>query len=165
MVRIGQGVLILATALASAVGISAVAQAEEAVSCAPFTLISDSWQRGFSGTDAPQVGDVRAGTRRLVDEAGNELGLYAYSAVVVAVGEGGDDTLLVTRTFSFADGSLAGASTTFHPEIEDLDASPAPIVTVVTGGSGVFREAHGTVEMGPFREDGSRVLTFDVACD
>jgi hypothetical protein len=136
-----------------------------AMECAPFEVQSDNWQRGVYPKGDPIIGTKRAGTRRLFDDTGQEIGLYTYVGVVVEVGTGGETIMNVTRTFSFEDGILTGVGVTAHPDVIDTLVQPDRIYTVVTGGSGAFRGAHGTIEMKTPQQDGKRAVSFDISCE
>ncbi|MEM8729382.1 MAG: hypothetical protein AAGF79_05630 [Pseudomonadota bacterium] len=148
-----------------AVGASALPNAALAQECAPFEVFAKDWKRGVYPDGEAVVGTKRAGTRRLHDESGEGVGLYTYAATVVEVQENGETILNVTRTWTLQDGTLVGVGMIAHPDAVDINVQPDQIGSVVVGGTGVFRGAHGSVEMRAPNGDGDRMVSFDISCD
>lgn len=149
---------------ASGAATPAQLQASE-MQCTSFEVVSKDWRRGVHPPGDPVVGMKRAGTRRLFDDKGNEIGLYTYAGTVVDVFDGGETIMNITRTWSFKDGTIAGVGMIAHPDVMNVDVQPDLVASVVTGGTGAFRQAHGSVEMLEPNADGSRPVRFDIGCD
>lgn len=134
--------------------------------CGPLKLLADNWRAGHAdiGGVGPSFGDVRAGTFRLIDEAGKERGTFHYATTLVDIDDAGH-TLHVRRVFVTDSGDITASGIARIPSIADLQRQAKPARLTIDGGSGAFRKAHGTVQSGPVRDDGNREFVFDIACD
>lgn len=131
--------------------------------CGAFTLIGG--EKGVNVVDNPPAGkspgDVRAGWRRLADENGVAAGSVHYVAVLTEPGADGGDVLAGDYYVRLAAGTIAAQ--TLYQLLDSTDTSQKAqnAVLIVTGGTGAFAGASGTIEI--VAGEAPRYV-FDLAC-
>ena len=139
------------TGLAGIVAILAATGAADAAdpACGAFTLVGG--EKGITVVDNPpagkSAGDVRAGWRRLADEAGNPVGTVHYVAVLTEPDAEGGDVLAGDYYVRFGEGYLAAQTVYQLPDAADTSQKARNAVLMVTGGTGPFAGAAGTIEI------------------
>lgn len=141
------GFLIVSTmAVALATG-AANAQQE----CQEFTLVGGKKNVHLidNGESGDSAGDLRVVTRPLLDEQGAEYGELKVVSTVTGAGRGdGDTSFLGAAHFIFRIGDLVGQASYQRPN-DKVDANPETVTYIITGGSGIYKGATGTVEVAP----------------
>jgi len=136
---------VLALALATVPGFAVAA---DNVGCGDYSL--KGGEKGVGVVDNPptgeSIGDTRAGWRKLLDEAGKEIAEVHFVATLTAP-ETADhgDVLTAQYVVRFADGWLATQSLYELANAADTGQGAGDAVLVVTGGTGPFAGAGGTV--------------------
>jgi hypothetical protein len=137
------------TIAAGALLLIATAGAEAGPACGAFTLIGG--EKGINVVDNPPAGkspgDVRAGWRRLADDAGNPAGTVHYVAILTEPGADGGDVLTGDYYVRLADGVIAAQTVYQLPDSTDTSQRAQNAVLIVTGGTGTFAGATGTIEL------------------
>ena len=132
-------------------------------SCGAFTLIGG--EKGVNVVDNPPAGkspgDVRAGWRRLADEGGVAAGTVHYVAVLTEPGAVGGDVLAGDYYVRLAGGTIAAQTLYQLADAGDTSQKAQNAVLIVTGGTGDFAGARGTVEI--VAGEAPRYV-FDLAC-
>ena len=152
----------VAVALAGGALAADAAQASEP-SCGAFTLIGG--EKGVNVIDNPpagkSAGDVRAGWRRLADEGGAAMGTVHYVAVLTEPGATGGDVLAGDYYVRLATGTIAAQTLYQLPDSTDTSQKAQNAIMIVTGGTGIFAGAGGTIEI--VAGEAPRYV-FDLAC-
>ncbi len=129
--------------------IATVAAAEAGPVCGAFTLVGG--EKGINVVDNPPAGkspgDVRAGWRRLADEAGEPAGTVHYVAILTEPGAEGGDILAGNYYVRLAEGVIAAQTIYQLPDSTDTSQKAQNAVLIVTGGTGTFAGATGTIEL------------------
>jgi hypothetical protein len=117
--------------------------------CGAFTLVGG--EKGVNVVDHPPVGkspgDVRAGWRRLADESGTAAGSVHYVAVLTEPGAAGGDVLAGDYYVRLGGGTIAAQTLYQLPDSTDTSQKAQNAVLIVTGGTGAFAGAGGTIEI------------------
>lgn len=133
---------------AALVAFASAAQAA-GTDCGAFTLIGG--EKGVNVVDNPpegkSPGDVRAGWRRLADENGTAAGTVHYVAVLTEPGAAGGDVLAGDYYVRLGAGTIAAQTLYQLPDSTDTSQKAQNAVLIVTGGTGVFAGAGGTIEI------------------
>lgn len=109
------------------------------------------------------IGDLRIGSRELLDAAGKAVGtVYFKSTVATAGGDSGADVLTSEYFVSFADGWIATQSLYELPDAQDTSQRAADAVLVVTGGTGTFAGVAGSVTI---QSGEPPTYEFDLSCN
>lgn len=137
-------------AITAVVVATAPALAEAAgPSCGAFTLVGG--EKGIAVIDNPPAGkspgDVRAGWRRLADEAGKAVGSVQFMATLTEPGAEGGDILAGQYFIRLADGYIASQTVYQLPDSTDTSQKAQNAILVVTGGTGPYAGATGTIEL------------------
>ncbi|MEM7443605.1 MAG: hypothetical protein AAF414_09785 [Pseudomonadota bacterium] len=107
--------------------------------------------------DSP--GDIRVGLRELADQDGNPAGALYFVSTLAQLSDEGEHLFVADFQVDLPDGLLVG-STNFQ-RVNDTTQESAPLVIVITGGSGAYRGASGVLEI----ESGDRPsYSFDLDC-
>ncbi len=120
--------------------------------CGSFVLVGAEKQAAV--IDNPpagkSIGDVRAGSRALVDESGNPIGKVHYVATLTAPGSAGHGDVLASQYFvTLPGGWVASASLYELVDAADTSQKAGSATLVVTGGSGPYAGATGTISIEP----------------
>jgi hypothetical protein len=156
--------LAVAALMALAVGES-MADEAKGPDCGAFTLVGG--EKGVEVVDNPPAGrssgDTRAGWRKLADESGNPVGEVQFVATLTAPG-GGDrgDVLAADYFVTLPDGWIASTSVYELANAADTSQRAGNATLVVTGGTGAYRGASGTIVIEP--GEAPRYV-FDLACN
>jgi hypothetical protein len=117
--------------------------------CGSFTLVGG--EKGINVIDNPPAGkspgDVRAGWRMLADEAGNAVGSVQFVATLTEPGAPGGDVLAGEYFIRLPDGYIASQTVYQLPDSTDTSQKAQNAVLVVTGGTGPYAGASGTIEL------------------
>jgi hypothetical protein len=117
--------------------------------CGAFVLVGS--EKGINVIDnAPagkSPGDVRAGWRKLADEAGNPIGAVHFVATLTEPGAEGGDILSGQYFIRLPDGYIASQTVYQLPDSTDTSQKAQNAILVVTGGTGPFAGASGTIEI------------------
>jgi hypothetical protein len=154
--------LLLAAAVALPNG-SALAQGG-GTACAAFTLTGG--EKVISVIDqppeGPSPGDMRVGSRQLVDDKGSRIGEVHFRSTMTALAAGGRGDILASEYFiSFPAGWIASQSLYELPDATDTSQRAGSATLVVSGGTGAFANAKGTVMI----EAGDPpTYVFDLSC-
>jgi len=140
----------LAIVLVAAVLACSLAAAKAAgPACSAFTLVGG--EKGINVIDHPPTGkspgDVRAGWRKLADEAGNPAGSVQFVATVTEPDAPGGDILAGEYFIRLAEGYIASQTVYQLPDSTDTSQKAQNAVLVVTGGTGPYAGAAGTIEI------------------
>lgn len=169
---ISQRAILSAVAFGALVAGAIATNAQAAESCAPMTLVSDGSDRSVSfvdvAADGPGPGDQRIGYRSLSDTAGNPVGHYRW--VVTVLDQPSDDTKPGESFYDYVivlnDGHIAFERLvqTSNPAQDTAQVSwDATQEGIVTGGTGAYANANGTVTSS---RDGMTVtMELDLSCD
>jgi hypothetical protein len=136
--------------LAAAVLAGSIATADAAgPACGSFTLVGG--EKGINVIDNPPAGkspgDVRAGWRKLADEAGAAVGSVQFVATLTEPGAPGGDILAGEYFVRLPDGYIASQTVYQLPDSTDTSQKAQNAVLVVTGGTGPYAGAAGTIEI------------------
>lgn len=137
--------------------------------CGPFEVISDGSERKVfyldEGDEGPSVGDKRVGFRVVKDADGNPLGEHQWiNQTVLLDASGNPSRTMETHAVTLEDGQLfySVANKLISPPALTERPSVPDHVGVVTGGSGVYASATGTVSIA---FDGNGIsYSFDISC-
>lgn len=150
-------------AAAAALLLAAGAAHAAGTDCGAFTLIGG--EKGLNVVDNPPAGkspgDVRAGWRRLADESGAAAGSVHYVAVLTEPGADGGDVLAGDYYVRLDAGTIAAQTLYQLPDSTDTSQKAQNAVLIVTGGTGAFAGASGTIEI--VAGEAPRYV-FDLAC-
>lgn len=140
----------LPTILLALVLVSPTATAESAgPACGSFTLIGG--EKDINVIDNPPAGkspgDVRAGWRKLADEAENPVGSVQFVATLTEPGAAGGDVLAGAYFIRLPEGYIASQTVYQLPDSTDTSQRARNAVLVVTGGTGPYAGASGTIEI------------------
>lgn len=131
--------------------------------CGAFTLVGG--EKAINVIDNPPAGkspgDVRAGWRKLADEAGNAAGSVQFVATLTEPGAPGGDVLAGAYFVRLAEGYIASQTVYQLPDSNDTSQKAQNAVLVVTGGTGPYAGAAGTIEI--VAGDAPRYV-FDLHC-
>jgi len=144
----------------------AMAQGAGGPECGTFTVYYDPQSREYvdHGAEGPSTGDQRISMGHLLDEEGNQVGVVDIVTTVLTAPEGEDQAILAIFYHAFDNGSLTSVARTVIPNASDLNrGTPANPERPITGGSGDFAHATGTVTS-VHNPDGLRGLTFNLIC-
>lgn len=133
--------------------------------CGAFTLVGG--EKGFEVVDNPpagkSAGDTRAGWRKLADESGNPAGDVQFVATLTAPGDDERGDVLTADYFvTLADGWIASTSVYELANAADTSQRAGNATLVVTGGTGAYRGASGTIVIEP--GEAPRYV-FNLACN
>ncbi|HET7716422.1 MAG TPA: hypothetical protein VFK86_12430 [Bauldia sp.] len=135
-----------ALALLLAAALPAVAAG---AACGSFVLIGG--EKVINVVDNPpagkSAGDVRAGWRRLADEAGNPVGSVQFVATLTEPEAEGGDVLAGDYYVRLPGGFIAAQTVYQLPDSTDTSQRAQNAVLVVTGGTGSYAGASGTIEI------------------
>ncbi|MEM7443547.1 MAG: hypothetical protein AAF414_09495 [Pseudomonadota bacterium] len=160
----------IAFGLSASLSLPAFAQNGDA--CQPFTVVSDGSDRTVdyidNGAPGPSAGDQRIGYRSLADQDGNPVGHYRWIGTVL--NQPGDDGTVGESVYEYimalGDGHI-GYHRLVQTDSPAQDTSGVAWDTtqsaIVTGGTGAYAFAHGTVTIS--RDDMVVTMEFDIACD
>lgn len=133
------GIVVMAPALAEAAGLA----------CGAFTLVGG--EKGITVVDNPpegkSAGDVRAGWRKLADEAGNPVGSVQFVATLTEPGAEGGDVLAGAYFIRLPEGYIASQTVYQLPDSTDTSQKAQNAILVVTGGTGPYTGVIGTIEL------------------
>jgi len=139
---------IVMAGLAAAVAAAGAASAAEP-GCGAFTLVGGA--KGITVVDNPpagkSAGDVRAGWRRLAEAGGSVVGTVHFVAVLTEPDAEGGDVLAGDYYVRLANGTIASQTLYQLPDAADTSQKARNAVLVVTGGTGAFAGASGTIEI------------------
>jgi hypothetical protein len=141
------------------------AQAADGPSCGKFTLYSEHAEvvHVDKGEDGLGVGDTRHGHVHILDENGNRIGNLYFHSVVSAGGDESAFQMISQGHMEFPNGTIVVGATYAMPD-PTLKAAPRDLsVSVVTGGSGEFFGARGTVSW-ILQDQGPRKVEVDIDC-
>lgn len=117
--------------------------------CGSFVLVGG--EKGINVVDnAPpgkSPGDVRAGWRKLADETGAPVGSVQFVATLTAPGAEGGDTLAGEYFILLPEGYIASQTVYQLPDSTDISRKAQNAVLVVTGGTGLYAGARGSIEI------------------
>lgn len=140
--------------------------------CGPMVLLNvpSTIQLSFADLDEsgkPSHGDKRVGEVHLTDGDGNHVGNYYWVATVHAVDSAGETTHMRADTFFVLDDGTIFNSVIHEPAVslDNLDTTVVPEVTerVITGGTGAYAGAKGTIDV---TRDGMQfVFQLNMTCD
>lgn len=153
------------TILAGIVAVLAGCGVAEAgdLACGAFTLIGG--EKGITVVDNPpagkSAGDMRAGWRRLADEAGAPAGTVDFVAVLTEPDAAGGDVLAGDYYVRLDKGTIASQTVYQLPDAADTSQKARNAVLIVTGGTGAFAGVTGTIEI--VAGEAPRYV-FDLAC-
>jgi len=133
------GIVAMAPALAEAAG----------PACGAFVLVGR--EKGINVVDNPPAGkspgDVRAGWRKLADEAGNPVGSVQFVATLTEPGAEGGDVLAGQYFIRLPDGYIASQTVYQLTDSTDTSQKAQNAILVVTGGTGPYTGVIGTIEL------------------
>ena len=117
------------------------------------------------GTEGPTAGDQRLIHETIFDADGNAIGTQDALATMLARTDAeGRDLFFVTLLASFTDGDIASTALIPSRNTATRDGGPtSQYVRTVTGGTGVFAHATGTVQLETLA-DGRRQALYDLLC-
>ena len=117
------------------------------------------------GAEGPSVGDQRLIHSTILDADGNAIGTQDTLASRLARSDAeGRDLFVVTLLASFADGEIASTALIPSRNTATRVAGPTSQYTrVVTGGTGAFAHATGTVQLETLA-DGRRQASYHLLC-
>ena len=144
VVRPASGLLLgCVVALAVAAG---PAQAQQ--ECEEFTLVAGekSVEIVDNGKQGDSAGDVRIVTRNLLSERGEEFGVSYFVSTVLGPGSDGHMMFMGNSHIVFRDGEIVGQAK-YERQNDTTPENPKPVVIVVQGGTGIYKDATGTVEV------------------
>lgn len=96
--------------------------------------------------EGPSPGDVRAGSRQLVDASGDLVGEVHFVATQTATPANGRGSVLASQYFvKFSNGWIASSSVYELPDAGDTSQRAGDAILVVSGGTGTFENAGGTI--------------------
>lgn len=96
----------------------------------------------------PSPGDVRAGNRQLLDTDGNRVADVHFSATLTALPTATTGSVFASQYFvKFADGWISSASVYELSDATDTSQRAGNAILLVSGGTGAFESAQGTVEI------------------
>jgi len=131
--------------------------------CGSFVLIGG--EKGVTVVDNPpegkSPGDMRAGWRKLADEGGKPVGTVQFVATLTEPGAAGGDILAGQYYIRLPDGYISSQTVYQLPDSTDTSQKASNAVLVVTGGTGPYAGATGTVEI--VAGEAPRYL-FDLRC-
>ena len=117
--------------------------------CGAFVLVGG--EKGINVVDNPpegkSPGDVRAGWRKLADETGNPVGSVQFVATLTEPGAAGGDILAGQYFIRLPDGYIASQTVYQLSDSTDTSQKAQNAVLVVTGGTGPYAGAAGTIEI------------------
>lgn len=133
------------------------------VACGAFTLVGG--EKDITVVDNPpagkSAGDMRAGWRRLADEAGTPVGTVHFVAVLTEPDAVGGDVLAGDYYIRLDTGTIASQTIYQLPDAADTSQKARNAILMVTGGTGTFAGAAGTIEIEA--GDAPRYV-FDLSC-
>ena len=111
----------------------------------------------------PSPGDVRAGTRQLVDDNGAEVGTVNFVATQTATPTANRGSVLASQYFvNFQNGWISSTSVYELADAADTSQRAGNAVLVVSGGTGAFEDVGGRIII----EAGDPpTYVFDLACE
>ncbi len=132
--------------------------------CGAFTLVGG--EKAINVVDhAPagkSLGDERVGWRALADEAGNPMGTANFVVTMTRPGAQGEKDLVAGQFFiTLPDGWIAAQTIYGIADVADTSQKAASAVLVVTGGTGPYAGAGGTITIGSGDAPG---YVFDLHC-
>lgn len=155
-----------AAAVAVAVAVTASAGSFAADSqCGSFSLtgggkVADVIDNAPKG---PSPGDVRAGTRQLIDNHGNKVANVHYAATLTAMATAKTGSVFASQYFvRFPNGWIASSSVYELADATDTSQRAGNAVLIVSGGTGEFENARGKIVI----EAGDPpTYVFDLSCN
>ncbi len=138
------------------------------VYCSPITLKGSSKDRKVSYVDAGEkglsAGDMRIGSRSLLDETGTIIGKMRWIATFMEPAEDGAAGIsTATRYFELPKGTVfaIGLHRIDHPFADAGVPSIGPANAAITGGTGAYEDATGYISFTPGEEPS---YEFDMQC-
>lgn len=161
----------LGAALAATIVLGSAAPAlarSEGPPCGSFDVVIRQDARKYvdHGDEGASPGDQRLNRATLLDPEGNKLGDSYLVATMLPLKDGEDDYTVHSSTVSeFPNGTITaiGIARPKDPESEQAGIAH-PVVWTVTGGTGAFVTARGTMTA-TTRDDGARALKVELTCD
>lgn len=96
--------------------------------------------------EGPSPGDVRAGSRQLVDDTGAEVGAVYFVATQTATPTAGRGSVLASQYFVwFENGTISSSSVYQLADAADTSQRAGNAILVVSGGTGAFENAEGQI--------------------
>ena len=122
--------------------------AADGLGCAAFSLTGG--EKSVAVIDNPpegkSIGDVRAGWRKLVDSSGGPVGEVHFVATLTRPEADGRGDVLASQYFIALKGGWIATQSLYElPNAADTSQRAGNAVLVVTGGTGPFAGASGTV--------------------
>ncbi len=138
---------VLGAAFAAAI-LSATSVQAAGPACGSFTLVGG--EKAVNAIDNPpagkSIGDVRAGWRKLADESGKPVGAVHFVATLTAPGDDSHGDALSGQYFvTLPDGWIAAMTFYTLANAADTSQKAGNAILVVTGGTGPYAGAHGTI--------------------
>jgi len=139
---------IVPTAAFICLALASVSRADDAPACGSFSLTGG--EKGVQVVDNGPVGastgDVRAGWRKLVDKDGKTVGEVHFVATVTDPGTVSHGDVLTSQYFiAFGKDWISAVSLYELPDASDTSQRAGDATLVVTGGTGTFSGASGTI--------------------
>jgi len=133
--------------------------------CGPFTLTGGEKVIDVvdNPPEGPSPGDVRAGNRQLLDDGGKPVAVVHFSATLTALPTADSGSTFASQYFiKFPDGWISTASVYELNDAEDTSQRAGNAVLLISGGTGPFEDAKGTIEI----EAGDPpTYVFDLSCE
>ena len=140
--------------------------------CNPMTLTSDDTGRSVdyidTATDGVSKGDMRIGTRRLLDESGEVVGYRRWLSIALdgPAGDGERSEVFSSLVISLSDGQIH--LQTLADTSRKIDETQQSLLTpqdtgVVIGGTGEYAFARGSYTS--HRDGEKRTYKLDIRCD
>ncbi|MEM8571935.1 MAG: hypothetical protein AAGG56_13665 [Pseudomonadota bacterium] len=136
-------------------GAAMTAQAADSLECTDQDLLMTNESITFLGdvAEGARVGDRRVLNWRIHAPDGSDLGNFHVVTTVLGADEGGH-TITAVGSADFLNGEIHAAVTALLPNASDEDqSSSAPVDWAITGGTGDFAHAAGTLLTGPPADD------------
>jgi hypothetical protein len=154
-----------AAILASAVTLTASAGAAADQRCGSFSLTGGEKVINVvdNPPEGPSPGDVRAGSRQLLDDTGQRVADVHYSATLTALPTAVTGSVLASQYFvRFEEGWIASSSVYELADATDTSQRAGDAVLIVAGGTGPFVNARGSIVI----EAGDPpTYVFDLECE
>ena len=140
--------------------------AEPAYTCDNFTVYIELADVAFMdvGDEGVSAGDRRVGSYRTVDADGEQVGSFYFESTVLPGGEDGKRQAIANAIHDLADGSVSISMLYDLKDPSDTATGAVSEFTYpVTGGTGVFTGARGTVRSST-DDQGRRAQIFELSC-
>lgn len=133
------------------IGLAPAVASAATPSCGEFALVGG--EKEVTVIDNPPAGkspgDVRAGWRRLNDESGADVGSVQFVATLTQPGAKGGDVLTGLYAIRFIDGAIMTQTVYQLADSDDTSQKAGSATLIVTGGTGTFSGAAGTIVIEP----------------